>query len=62
MKTCPHCAGQLQRLAAVKSKILGHGSRYKCKACGKSITVRGGEISQQRGRPELRDWRHGVAA
>lgn len=57
MKSCK-CGGTYQRHGAVKSKVLEAGERYKCQACGKSITVRAGEISCQVGRPKIRDWRH----
>jgi transposase-like protein len=56
MKTC-ECGGTLRRYCAAKSKYLGDGQRYRCAACGKSITVRNGSVATKRGRPPTKDWR-----
>jgi len=55
MKTCNHCGGFLYRHA-----VLHNGIRYRCKECGKCITVRDGEVSTLRGRPVKVDWRVGA--
>lgn len=62
MKTCT-CGGKLYRHMAVPSKSgMPAGFRFKCSVCGKSITVRAGEICAQRGRPMKEDWRHEMGA
>lgn len=55
MKTC-QCGGMWQRHGASKSKLLVGGMRYKCAACGKTITVRDGKPVSNTG-PRVADWR-----
>ena len=50
MKTCD-CGGMWHRHGKAKD-----GERYRCKACGKCITVRNGEVVKNTG-PRVRDWR-----
>lgn len=54
MKTCA-CGGTYLRHGQSGKDASAH--RYRCKACGKSITVRNGTVSTQRGRPVKADWR-----
>ena len=63
MNTCP-CGGKWLRTGtAPKAKGSGlSGHRYLCATCGKTIVVRGGEISSKRGRPFVKDWRHEMGA
>ena len=56
MKTC-ECGGKWLRHAKVRTVNVGKGSRYRCAGCGKTITVRHGEVSTLRGRPMKADWR-----
>ena len=58
MKTCER-GGKWHRHCENTS---ANGFRYRCSKCRKTITVRDGKISTQRGRPMKTDWRHGVAA
>lgn len=55
MKVC-ECGGMLYRHGVLRCKTRTDAERYKCRDCGKSITVREGEISNGRG-PRARDWR-----
>jgi transposase-like protein len=58
MSACPHCAStNLYRHGKVRTVNVGKGARYSCRSCGKTFTVRHGEISQLRGRPMKADWR-----
>lgn len=57
MRTCD-CGGFLYKAGIAKAKSLPAGNRYRCKQCGKVITVRGGEVCQHKGRPPKHDeWR-----
>lgn len=51
MKTCA-CGGMLYR-----HEVKDEAIRYRCKECGKSLTVRNGEVSKLKGRPMKSDWR-----
>lgn len=55
MKTCQHCNGTLYRHGTYKQ---GQSQRYRCKSCGKTITVRNGEIVTHGG-ARVKDWRMG---
>ena len=56
MKTC-ECGGIWYRHGKFESKRFGPGVRYRCKDCGKCITVRDGEIAKH---TLIKDWRHEV--
>lgn len=55
MKTC-ECGGMLYRHGTNRSKHIEDGQRYRCKECGKCITVRNGKVVTHNGRIKL-DWR-----
>lgn len=62
MKTCDVCGGSYYRHGpAATVKHNGEpveAYRYKCRGCGKCITVRNGERANPiGGRPMLHDWR-----
>lgn len=54
MKTC-ECGGMLYRHGKAQGKIRKGGERYRCKACGKCITVREGLVVVRTG-PRVLDW------
>lgn len=59
MKTCD-CGGFLYKAGIAKAKNLPAGNRYRCKDCGRVITVRAGVVSTIKGRPMKDDgWRNG---
>lgn len=55
MKTC-ECGGMWHRHGEAQSKLRKGGERYKCAACGKTITVRDGKQVSNAG-PRVADWR-----
>lgn len=67
MNNCQHCDGDLLRHGTThyKRDVSIVGTRYKCRDCGKTFTVRGKAIPlgderlyfNQTGRPFVKDWR-----
>lgn len=55
MKTCS-CGGTLYRHGVVRSKRAGEATRYRCKQCGKCITVRAGVVVDGKAKM-ISDWR-----
>lgn len=55
MKTCD-CGGMLYRHGTTRSKRNGEATRFRCKECGKCITVRGGKVVNWKSRI-VQDWR-----
>jgi transposase-like protein len=69
MKTCPNCGGTLWRKG--RNETSKGGTRYWCRDCKKSITVRDGAVvgdgkagyvpdvnfGATTGRPMVKDWR-----
>lgn len=55
MKVCD-CGGMFYRHGIVRPKLQQPAVRYRCKACGKCITVRDGQIVKGTG-PRVQDWR-----
>lgn len=58
MKTCT-CGGMLYRHGTTRTKRNGEATRYRCKICGKAITVRNGCVVKQSART-ITDWRMGA--
>ena len=64
MKTC-ECGGTLYRhgKAVWHKRMKVEGNRYRCKDCGKCITVREGEVmTPVIGGKLIKDWRHEMGA
>lgn len=59
MKTC-ECGGKLYRHGKNESGRQYGSERYRCASCGKTITVRDGQIVDPHIRPSriVNDWRH----
>lgn len=57
MKTCPKCGGSFHRHSTVTNKSGNVADRFRCRDCGKTITVRNGQVSTGNTGPRVKDWR-----
>lgn len=57
MKTCPNCGGSYHRHSTVTNKAGNVADRFRCRDCGKTITVRNGQVSTGNTGPRVKDWR-----